>query len=178
MSWHSGESARKVRAPQRPIDVFASPGSETEERNKEMSMLKTTLLAACCAGLFVFGCNKGDDKGSGTETTSTTPATTGAATAAADPGSQAKKVFKAKCVVCHGDHGAGDGPGAAALNPKPRAFSAPDWQSSVDDDHIKKIIVQGGAAVGKSAAMPGNPDLRNKPEIVDELVKIIRAFKS
>jgi mono/diheme cytochrome c family protein len=143
-----------------------------------MSMLKTTLLAACCAGLFVFGCNKGDNKAGGTETTSTTPAATGTgATAAADPASQAKKVFKAKCVVCHGDHGAGDGPGAAALNPKPRAFELPDWQDSVTDEHITKIIIEGGAAVGKSAAMPGNPDLRNKKEIVAELVKIVRAFK-
>jgi mono/diheme cytochrome c family protein len=143
-----------------------------------MSMLKTTLLAACCAGLFVLGCNKGDNKGSGTETTSTTPATTGGGTTVAvDPASQAKKVFKAKCVVCHGDHGDGDGPGAAALNPKPRAFALPDWQASVTDEHIKKVIIEGGAAAGKSAAMPGNPDLRNKQEVVDELVKIVRAFK-
>jgi hypothetical protein len=35
----------------------------------------------------------------------------------------------------------------------------------------------GGPAVGKSPAMPGNPDLQSKPEVVKELVKIVRAFK-
>ena len=28
------------------------------------------------------------------------------------------------CAVCHGNEGKGDGPGAAALNPKPADFSA------------------------------------------------------
>jgi hypothetical protein len=35
----------------------------------------------------------------------------------------------------------------------------------------------GGAAVGKSPAMPGNPDLQAKPAVVKELVKLVRAFK-
>jgi len=95
----------------------------------------------------------------------------------ADPAADARKLFTTKCVVCHGDHGAGDGPGAAALNPKPRAFSDATWQASVTDDHIKKTIVEGGAAVGKSAAMPSNPDLAEKGDEVSELVKIVRAFK-
>ncbi len=111
------------------------------------------------------------------------PAPASAAPAAGQPATAsnaeaaARKVFKTKCVVCHGDHGAGDGPGAAALNPKPRAFGDATWQASVTDDHIKSVIVKGGAAVGKSAAMPPNPDLRPKPEVVAELVKIVRAFK-
>jgi hypothetical protein len=80
-------------------------------------------------------------------------------------------------VVCHGDHGAGDGPGAAAIVPKPRAFADPEWQSSVTDEHIKKIIVEGGAAVGKSPAMPPNPDLKAKDDVVSALVKVVRDFK-
>ena len=95
----------------------------------------------------------------------------------ADPAADARKLFSTKCVVCHGDHGAGDGPGAAALNPKPRAFSDATWQASVPDEQLKKTIVEGGASVGKSAAMPGNPELADKSDEVTALVKIVRDFK-
>jgi hypothetical protein len=70
----------------------------------------------------------------------------------------------------------GDGPGSATLEPKPRAFSDGSWQASVSNGHIAKIIVGGGAAVGKSAAMPPNPDLEDKQELVEELVRLVRAF--
>jgi mono/diheme cytochrome c family protein len=99
------------------------------------------------------------------------------ATTPADPAADARALFKLKCVVCHGDHGAGDGPGAAAIVPKPRAFADPEWQASVTDEHIKKIIVEGGAAVGKSPAMPPNPDLKSKDDVVAALVKVVRDFK-
>ena len=94
-----------------------------------------------------------------------------------DPAADARKLFATKCVVCHGDHGAGDGPGAAALTPKPRAFGDATWQASVTDDQIKKTILEGGAAVGKSPAMSANPELADKPDELTELVKIVRAFK-
>jgi mono/diheme cytochrome c family protein len=123
------------------------------------------------------GCSKN-------EAQRTAPTATAAATPvvvppspAADPAADAKVLFKLKCVVCHGDHGAGDGPGAAAIVPKPRAFADPEWQASVNDDHIKKIIVEGGPAVGKSPAMPPNPDLKGKDDVVSALVKLVRDFK-
>jgi chloride channel protein, CIC family len=90
---------------------------------------------------------------------------------------EAKKLFNTKCIVCHGDHGAGDGPGAAALNPKPRAFSDSAWQASVSDEQIKKTIVFGGASVGKSAAMSANPELADKADELTALVKVVRDFK-
>ena len=106
------------------------------------------------------------------------PAAPAAAPAVAkNPASEAKKIFKANCVVCHGDHGAGDGPGAAALEPKPRAFSDAAWQDSVTDEHLAKVIRDGGAAVGKSPIMPGNPQLKGKDDVLAELVKIVRDFK-
>jgi len=94
-----------------------------------------------------------------------------------DPAQEARKLFNTKCIVCHGDHGAGDGPGAAALNPKPRAFADATWQAATTDDQIKKTIVEGGAAVGKSAAMSANPELKDKPDELSALVKIVRDFK-
>lgn len=94
-----------------------------------------------------------------------------------NPAADARNLFDTKCVVCHGNHGAGDGPGAAALNPKPRAFADATWQASVTDEHIKKTIVEGGAGVGKSVAMAANPDLKDKPEELTALVQIVRDFK-
>ncbi len=89
----------------------------------------------------------------------------------------AKSVWKEKCVTCHGDRGMGDGPGAAALDPKPRTFRDPRWQMQTKDERIAKVIVEGGASVGLSAGMAPNPELADKPEVVAELIKKIRSFK-
>ena len=43
-------------------------------------------------------------------------------------------------------------------------------------EHIRKIIIYGGSAVGKAATMPANPDLDAKPEVVAELVKVVRGL--
>ena len=139
----------------------------------------TMLLAVCVFALSACKAEKSADRGSGATPRATTAAAQTAAqpAAATDPSSAARKVFKSKCVVCHGDHGAGDGPGSAALNPKPRAFGDADWQANTTDEQIKAIIVKGGAAVGKSAAMPANPDLRSKADVVAGLVEIVRSFK-
>ena len=85
--------------------------------------------------------------------------------------------FKMKCAVCHGDTGGGDGPGGTALDPKPRNFTDATWQGATKDEEIKKAIVEGGASIGKSATMPGNPDLRSKPALSDALVKYVRGLK-
>lgn len=88
----------------------------------------------------------------------------------------ADTVFSTRCATCHGQDGKGTGPAAAALNPKPRDYSDPEWQKSVSDEQIKKTIVEGGAAVGKSPLMAPNPDLANQPVVLDGLVKIVRGF--
>jgi mono/diheme cytochrome c family protein len=89
---------------------------------------------------------------------------------------QATTLFAQRCVPCHGSTGKGDGVASASLNPKPRAFGDGAWQKSVTDDHIMKIIKFGGASVGKSPAMPNNPDL-NDPEVVAGLKDVVRSFK-
>ena len=80
------------------------------------------------------------------------------------------------CVSCHGKKGHGDGVAAASLNPKPASFGDAAWQKSVTDEHLTKVIVEGGAAAGKSALMPANPDLADKPEVVKELIAKIRSY--
>lgn len=114
-----------------------------------------------CSTLMLAACGGGDDKNKG------------------DPAvvAEAQKVWKEKCVTCHGDRGRGDGPGAMALDPKPRSFGDPRWQMQTKDERIAKVIVEGGAAVGLSAGMAANPELQGKDEVVGELVKIVRSFR-
>lgn len=99
-----------------------------------------------------------------------------ASQARADAAAEAKEIFSTRCSTCHGPQGKGDGPAGAALNPKPRNLGDAAWQKSVTDDHIEKIIVGGGTAVGKSAMMPPNPDLASKPDVVKALTAQIRGL--
>ncbi len=92
------------------------------------------------------------------------------------PVTQARSIFDTRCAVCHGKTGGGNGMAAATLNPKPRNYTDPTWQASVQDADIAGAIVKGGAALGKSAMMPPNPDLASQPETVAALVQIIRGF--
>ncbi|MCB9918366.1 MAG: hypothetical protein H6832_08180 [Planctomycetes bacterium] len=90
---------------------------------------------------------------------------------------EANEVFKTICVTCHGENGHGDGPGAAATDPKPRDFADVKWQESVTDEHIIKVITLGGAAVGKSPQMTAQPQLKGKTLVLRALVNRIRRFK-
>ena len=90
---------------------------------------------------------------------------------------KAQQLFESLCFTCHGLTGHGDGPGAGALNPKPRSFVDPSWQASVTDEHIQKTIVFGGAAVGKSPMMPAQPQLKGQNDVLGGLVRIVRGFR-
>ena len=131
------------------------------------------MLCAALSGAFV-GCSKSAPEAAPPSAAPApiAPAPAPAAVAAVDP----KEVFTTRCATCHGATGHGDGPASAALNPKPRNYTDAAWQKSVTDDQIKKTILYGGAAVGKSPIMPASPDLESKPEILDALVKLVRGF--
>lgn len=143
-----------------------------------MNLFKTLALVGL-AGWLLTGCSKPAPQPEQTSPAAAEPAPAAPAAAAPAGGSAyaAKALFQSKCVVCHGSTGTGDGPGAAALNPKPRAFADGAWQTAVTDEQIENVILMGGAAAGKSPAMPGNPDLQAKPELVKELVKLVRGYK-
>jgi mono/diheme cytochrome c family protein len=91
---------------------------------------------------------------------------------------EAREIYAASCVSCHGASGAGDGLAAAGLPAKPANFSDPGWQSRTSDQEIEHAIVGGGAAVGKSPLMPANPNLAAKPQVVAALQRMIRGFAS
>lgn len=142
-----------------------------------MVKVRFCLIALACLG--AVACGKSEAPAAppaekaAVKTPPPSPATPTAVAANAD---DPKEVFKTRCVMCHGEDGKGDGPASVALNPKPRNYTDPTWQKSVTDDQIKKTITGGGASVGKSPIMPAQPDLAGKPEVLDGLVKIVRAF--
>jgi mono/diheme cytochrome c family protein len=65
-----------------------------------------------------------------------------------------KKLYGQFCASCHGQSGKGDGPAAAALNPKPRNHTDKEYMSKLTDEDLFKVIKEGGASVGKSPLMP------------------------
>jgi mono/diheme cytochrome c family protein len=78
-------------------------------------------------------------------------------------------LFQQHCSSCHGKEGKGDGPAAAALDPKPRDFSVTEWQESKTDEELTTSITDG---VGKM--MP--PYKQLKPEEIKALVAFIRTL--
>jgi mono/diheme cytochrome c family protein len=71
----------------------------------------------------------------------------------------AREVFATRCAACHGARGRGDGPASQSLTPRPRDFHDKDWQRQIADERIERTVQFGGASMGKSVAMPANPDL-------------------
>jgi mono/diheme cytochrome c family protein len=100
----------------------------------------------------------------------------GTPAAAGGASEEARNLYTMRCAICHGQNGKGDGAGAASLNPKPRDYTNKEWQASVTDEDLKKIIIGGGQSVGKSPIMPPNPDLGQKPEVLDGIIAVIRGF--
>ena len=128
-------------------------------------MKNLALLLIATSFVYVLGCSKEGSSGAGAE--------------AIDPAAQAEaaKTFTQRCATCHGEAGAGDGAAAAGLNPKPRNLQEAAWHTSVDDAYIEKIIKLGGAGVGKSAAMPPNPDLASNEKLIKALRVKVRSLK-
>jgi cytochrome c5 len=137
-----------------------------------MTLLSRNLLLGLVAASSALACQKSPPPAPAATAEAVPPP----APVVVTPASESRHIFDTRCAVCHGSVGKGDGPGSAALDPKPRAFGDATWQKSVDDAHIAKTIVEGGLAVKLSAGMAPNPDLADKPEVVAELVKIVRKF--
>jgi mono/diheme cytochrome c family protein len=124
----------------------------------------------------ISGCTSKDAAPAEPKAAAPAPTPAPAAEPEGDPVAEAAEIYENRCTVCHGVGGKGDGDGSAALEPKPRDFTSKEWQDEVTDEHLSKIIVYGGAGVGKAPTMPANPDLDAKPAVVAELVKYIRGL--
>lgn len=101
-----------------------------------------------------------------------------ATTAAADTGA---KVYKNFCETCHGPEGKGDGPAAAALNPKPANFAVGAFKYDAngngtkgDVDDIKAIVHDGAAKHGGSPLMAPWPML--SPSDLDAVAAHVKSL--
>lgn len=152
---NKGDEAAKEK-PAAPASKEAAPASKAEEAPKAAE----------------------GDKAEAAEGDKAEGDTAKAAEANPEAVAAAKEKFTTLCATCHGPDGKGDGPASAALDPKPRSFGDAEWQKSVTDEHISKVIVGGGTAVGMSPLMTPNPDLAapEKAEVLAELVKIVRSY--
>ena len=139
-----------------------------------MNLLRPVLLSTLSAGSLALMIACGGS--ANTQTTSGSSSQTVAITAA--DRQEADQLFATRCAACHGPNGEGNGPAAAALNPKPQNYHDQAWQATTTDEQIEKAIVYGGAVVGKSPAMAANPDLQSKPGVVAALREKIRKFGS
>jgi len=83
-----------------------------------------------------------------------------------------KEIFQANCAACHGPEGKGDGAAAAALDPKPRNLSDPEYVSTLSNEHLIKVISEGGAAVGKSPMMAAWGGILSGNDILNVLAYI------
>jgi mono/diheme cytochrome c family protein len=94
---------------------------------------------------------------------------------ARDPAGSCPPVYAQRCAACHGQTGRGDGPSAASLSPRPRDFADRSWSGRKDDEQLRRVIRDGGPAVGLAPAMPPHPDLSAAD--VDALVGCVRSFE-
>lgn len=141
-----------------------------------MNHLRVSLLPALLLLAIACGGKKSDGEPAAPTTGPAAPSPAPATPPpSGDATAKATEVFSTRCTPCHGASGKGDGVASKGLTPPPRDFSDPGWQASVTDEHLEKIIKFGGAAVGKSPAMPGNPDLTD-PAVIAALRAHIRSL--
>lgn len=89
--------------------------------------------------------------------------------------SAGKEIFRINCVMCHGESGAGDGPTAASLNPKPASLA--NAQEKLSDAYLFWRISEGGLLPPFSSAMPPWKTVLGSEKIW-EVIAFLRTLKT
>ena len=123
----------------------------------KLAAASALVLAAACGGLLFAGFQPARDSGQ-----------RGAAALPIDEDARAEArwIYDTRCTWCHGTEGAGDGEGARDLAVPSGDFRRSERVAEDHGEYLEAIILRGGPAVGRSALMPPNPDLKAKPQVV------------
>ncbi len=84
------------------------------------------------------------------------------------------KLYQARCSPCHGPDGKAATPTAQALTPKPRDHTDGAYMNHLPNEHLAKVIKNGGPSVGKSQIMPAHPDLNDQQ--IEDVIAFVRAL--
>jgi mono/diheme cytochrome c family protein len=88
---------------------------------------------------------------------------------------QGKRIFYDKCVWCHADSTPAGPSNRSNLNPNPALINDGSVFNSMSDEDLRNAIALGGAAMGKSAAMP--PYGRTlTPDEIEAVIAYMRAI--
>lgn len=86
---------------------------------------------------------------------------------------EAKAVYRSYCALCH----AKDGRGIPGMSPTARDLTDPAWQDSVEEAHLRKVIREGGAAVGLHPTMTGADKNRLSDDGLSAMVELVRSIR-
>ncbi len=137
--------------------------ARTNEPSAPLRFAAFSLVSLAFVLVVIAGCgggasNSGDNAANNPPTTTTPPPAaptpdTAKSVSSAGAGEPAEvlgpKVFAARCALCHGSDGHGNGPGSAALNPKPRNFHDKAYMSTRTDAQLLEVIHNGKGAMPK-----------------------------
>ena len=84
------------------------------------------------------------------------------------------KLYQARCSPCHGPDGKAATPTAQALTPKPRDHTDGAYMNQLSNEHLAKVIKNGGPSVGKSQIMPAHADLNDQQ--IEDVIAFVRAL--
>jgi mono/diheme cytochrome c family protein len=79
------------------------------------------------------------------------------------------KVYAERCALCHGPQGKGDGPAAAAMNPKPRNHTDGSYMHTRTDAQLLEVIRHG------KGSMPAWEGILSEQEI-QAVLKHVRSL--
>jgi mono/diheme cytochrome c family protein len=83
-----------------------------------------------------------------------------------------KAIFDTRCAPCHGMDGAGDGPAAAAITPKPRNFRDADFWKARTVAQLRLAVKEGRPGT----LMPPFEGVLSDPEM-DHVVAYLQTFR-
>jgi mono/diheme cytochrome c family protein len=95
-----------------------------------------------------------------------------AAPAAAGDVPHGREIYDVRCAACHGDTGAGDGPAAAALVPRPRNFRDPAFWKGRTAVQLRLVVKH-----GRPGTMMQPFDGVLSEDEIDDVIAYVQTFR-